>query len=444
MQPHTSDSIAIVLGGGISGLTAARALQQAGQPFVLLERCPTLGGLTRTVEVGDYCFDYTGHFLHLSRYRTPANIPYAGLCDDDWASVARRSCCLVAGRFITAPIQYHLGELPPDLLAACVSSYEQRPAVSTAHASFRDYLVSGFGQMLADQVLIPQNEKTMAVDMDRLSRDAVRRFFPAPDDRLIRAGIEGSLPADQGYNALFWYPRQGGIGKLVHGLAQGVGPHTVYEGAVALDLERRTLRTSGGRTFRWNQLFSSIPLNDLCAISNEPFLRETGRTLSHSSTISFNIGLRGPLPPELHNIHWVYVPDRSIPFYRVGFYSNIGSGTAAAGTSSMYVEVGVTPDALDDLNMVGELQAEVLDALTGLGWLDPRHVVCTAVHQIRHAYVHHTDDRNSTVARIFERLAAGGIRPIGRYGQWDYTSMEDSIDSAINAVNEALACNTAS
>ncbi|MGA9416544.1 MAG: NAD(P)-binding protein, partial [Terriglobales bacterium] len=111
---------AIVIGGGIAGLTAARTLQQQRQNFVLLERCPTLGGLTRTVEVGEFCFDYTGHFLHLSRYPTPSDIPYADLDNQDWIQVSRKSCCFVGGKLITAPIQYNLGELPPAILAECV------------------------------------------------------------------------------------------------------------------------------------------------------------------------------------------------------------------------------------------------------------------------------------------------------------------------------------
>jgi protoporphyrinogen oxidase len=69
---------AIIIRGGIAGLTAARTFHQQGRDFTLLERCPTLGGLTRTVAVGDFCFDYTGHFLHLGRFPTPADIPFAG------------------------------------------------------------------------------------------------------------------------------------------------------------------------------------------------------------------------------------------------------------------------------------------------------------------------------------------------------------------------------
>ena len=140
-------SKSIVIGGGLAGLTAARALQQRAQDFLLLERCPSLGGLTRTVEVGEFCFDYTGHFLHLSRYPTPADIPFAGQDNQDWIRVDRKSSCYVGGEFVTAPIQYNMRELPFSLRAECLESYEnRRRMLYHQNESFRDYIVNGFGE----------------------------------------------------------------------------------------------------------------------------------------------------------------------------------------------------------------------------------------------------------------------------------------------------------
>jgi protoporphyrinogen oxidase len=430
-------STAIVLGGGISGLTAARTLQQQGRDFTLLERCPTLGGLTRTVEVGEFCFDYTGHFLHLSRYPTPSDIPFADLNNQDWIQVCRRSCCFVGGKLIAAPIQYNLGELPPSMLAECVESYENRPKNGRReNASFRNYIVNGFGERLADLFLIPQNEKTMAISLDQLSDSAVRRFFPAPDESLIRKGMRIGPRENLGYNARFWYPKTGGIGHLVEGLRKGIGNCVVNQDVAAIDLNAKTLLTTTGETYRWHSLFSSIPLKDLCQITSDEESIAAARELSHSSTISFNIGLRGALRPEFRDLHWIYVPDRNIPFYRVGFYSNISNGACAPGHSAAYVEVGVSPDQADRVDLVKELQPEVLRWLERLGWIRSKDVVCIVTHIIRCAYVHHTKNRDRLVHSILERLRKRGVFPIGRYGLWDYTSMEDSMESARAAVLE--------
>jgi protoporphyrinogen oxidase len=428
----------VVLGGGISGLTAARVLQEQKREYLLLERCPTLGGLTRTVEVGEFCFDYTGHFLHLSRCASPEEIPYANLKNDDWEQITRRSCCLVGQKFITAPIQYNLAELPRDLFKQCASSYDSRPRLQENEtATFRDYVVSGFGQALSDLFLIPQNEKTMAIPLDRLSKNAVRRFFPAPDEALVLEGMNiGQKSRASGYNSIFWYPKVGGIGRLVQGLRSGLTNCALNEDVTAVNLRNKTVSTRTHGTISWDMLFSSIPLKSFCQITHDDELVDASANLSHSTTISFNIGLRGPLRPEFEGIHWIYIPDRSIPFYRVGFYSNIGTGMCSPGYSAIYVEVGLPSEELDRTNIVGDLQPKVMRSLQELGWIDSREVACTVTHVMRHAYVHHTPERDRAVEAILKRLRENCAFPIGRYGLWDYTSMEDSMESARTAVLE--------
>ena len=429
----------IVLGAGIAGLTAARAVRELGNDCLLLEQCPSLGGLTRTVEVGDFCFDYTGHFLHLSRYETPADIPYAGLNNDAWQKINRRSRCFVAGKLIDAPIQYNLGQLAPEILHECVKSYEARKSMEwSQHPSFRDFIIHGFGQYLADLFLIPQNEKTMAIPLDRLSIGAVKRFFPPPNEARVRAGIRGESATPGEYNSAFWYPKAGGIAALVRGLGAGLSNVRTNQRAVAMDLSKRMLQTSTGERFGWDYLFSSMPLKLLCQITTDPDLRAAGEELSHSSTVSFNIGLQGPLRPEFEGVHWIYVPDRSIPFYRVGFYSNISKGACTPGRSALYVEVGVPSEKIQTIDLVEDLQPKVIASLENLGWIDRHAIACVVIHVIRHAYVHHTEKRERLLEIILARLRECGVYPIGRYGLWDYTSMEDSMESARSTVREVL------
>jgi hypothetical protein len=123
----------------------------------------------------------------------------------------------------------------------------------------------------------------------------------------------------------------------------------------------------------------------------------------------------------------------AIPFYRVGFYSNIGSGTCTPGLSSIYAEVGLRPGDLDSLDLTHDLQPKVVRTLESLGWVDSRDIVCIVTHVMRH----------DAVRLILNRLKEHDVYPIGRYGLWDYTSMEDSMESARAAVCEVRECNLA-
>ncbi len=429
----------IVVGGGIAGLAAARTLQERGAAYAIMESAPTVGGLTRSIQADAFCFDYTGHLLHLQRVERPEELPCADLEGEDWCRIERKSACYVAGRLVTAPIQYNLSELPAERCREVLASFEARPAPPEgSRASFRDVVVSGFGQDLADLFLIPQNEKTMAIPLDRLSEGALKRFFPPPDETMIRNGARPGHVAPATYNTQFWYPKAGGIQALVHGLAKTLERPRLLDKATHLDLAGKSLTTASGKTWEWDTLLPSLPLNALCAMSSDPELREMAGQLSHSSTIVFNLGLETPVAEALGELQWVYVPDRAIPFYRVGVYSNICAGMCPPGHAALYVEVGVPHGALGEVDIHRDLEPRVLAALSELGWVDPGTITAKVVHVIPCAYVHHTPERERVLPRILEKLHACDVYPIGRYGQWDYTSMEDSIYSGIEAAERVL------
>lgn len=105
----------------------------------------------------------------------------------------------------------------------------------------------------------------------------------------------------------------------------------------------------------------------------------------------------------------------------------------------MYVEVGLGPgDERDPASLVA-LEARACDALFQLGWVRPESVVCRVTQFLDCAYVHLTPERDAIVAEILQRLAQAGVYPIGRYGCWDYTSMEDSILSGIDTARRVAA-----
>ncbi len=136
----------------------------------------------------------------------------------------------------------------------------------------------------------------------------------------------------------------------------------------------------------------------------------------------------------LRGIHWIYVPDRSIPFYRVGFYSNISPCTCSPGHHTLYVEVSVEPHNLKNLDIAGDLQPRVIEYLADLGWINRTAVRSVVTHVIECAYTHDKPERANQVTRIIERLEALGIYTVGRYGMWDYNGMEDSMQSSLELI----------
>jgi len=429
----------IIIGAGVSGLTAARVLQEAGYQSLVLEKAPSPGGLTRTIVVDRFCFDYTGHLLHLSEHKSPSEIPFAGLDDSDWKRIDRKAFCYIDGHLIPAPIQYNIAHLPNPYFSLFVDSYNLRPIPSDrSDMSFRDYIISGFGDYLSEIFLIPQNEKTYAIKLDDLSFRAVKRFFPAPDEDTIRKGMERKQIISSGYSSKFWYPVFGGIEILINGLKRKLNNIKLLEEIIKIDVIQKRVKTSKGNEWGWDKLISTMPLKQLCRCTNDKELIELSKKLSNSSTIVFNFGIKGRLKKELEEAHWIYVPDRTIPFYRVGFYSNISETICPKDCSSIYVEVGKNGVELDTTDISTSLQNRVIRNLEDIGWIDPGSIICSAVHIIEFAYVHFSKNYDEVVPIILKKLKSYDIFPLGRYGKWDYTSIEDCILDAISTVKTLI------
>ncbi|HOU93173.1 MAG TPA: hypothetical protein PLU22_19105, partial [Polyangiaceae bacterium] len=137
--------------------------------------------------------------------------------------------------------------------------------------------------------------------------------------------------------------------------------------------------------------------------------------------------------PARADHHWVYLPERRHPFYRVGCYSNLSPEMAPPGRSGYYVElVDRDPPALD------ALVPRVAAALRDLGFTRPTDAIAFVEPRLLEpAYVVHDRAHAATIARLHGFLAEHGVVSAGRYGEWGYSSMEDALASGRDAARRA-------
>jgi protoporphyrinogen oxidase len=136
----------------------------------------------------------------------------------------------------------------------------------------------------------------------------------------------------------------------------------------------------------------------------------------------------------------MYFPDRSLVFYRVGWYDNIVPAAAAAAPGaadrmSLYVEIGAPADATFD---VDTLRDRVLADLRRERIVTDHQLVAHHHVVLDPAYVHITQASLAETARLKAELAAHGVYSVGRYGGWTYCSIEDNLIET-RALAEALA-----
>src|ERR1039458_6133003 len=90
-----------ILGGGPAGLGTAFYAHRAGLPFLLFEKSARLGGLCRTLKLGEHSYDCGAHRFHDRDADITSDI--RAMLGDDLVAVDAPSKIYDRGRFIDFP-----------------------------------------------------------------------------------------------------------------------------------------------------------------------------------------------------------------------------------------------------------------------------------------------------------------------------------------------------
>lgn len=400
----------LIIGAGISGLTAANYLKK---DYLLIEKENEPGGYCRTIHRGDYVWDYAGHFFHFKtdefRRLFHENIP-----EQDIISQTKRTKILYKGQLVDYPFQTNIHQLEKQEFIDCLYDLFQRKE-KTEYSDFLDMLYGKFGKSIVEKFLKPYNEKLYACDLHQLDKDAMGRFFPYADIPQIIANMKREQ--DSSYNSTFLYPRNG-AGSFLDVLYRRLDSTKVRLGCTLtrVDAERKLAYTDGGEEISFEYLINTAPLNHFLAMLGTDAALELNGRLSYNKVLVFNLGFS---KKSAFKEHWIYVPDKAVNYYRIGFYDNILS----TDKLSMYVEIGYPKDAAVDTE---QQLALTLENLKRCGIVtEDNSLIASSTILMDPAYVHIRRDTEAAIAEMKQSLATSGIHTIGRYGGWTYCSMED-------------------
>jgi protoporphyrinogen oxidase len=201
-----------------------------------------------------------------------------------------------------------------------------------------------------------------------------------------------------------------------------------------LDLERRIARLTTGFTVHYDRLVSSLPLPRLVTLTRglSGALARSAKTLKATSIYNINLGIRGrqPIPYS-----WVYFPGGEFAFHRAGSVSACVQTVAPKGHASLYVEFsyrGTRPDPR-------RLGRQALEGIRKLGWIQSeRQVVSRVDLDLPGAYVIYDTQRDGIVEDLLSHYRKKRVLSVGRYGRWEYGSMESAMDQGLAAARGIL------
>jgi protoporphyrinogen oxidase len=389
----------VILGGGVTGLAAGWATGG-----LVIEAAEGPGGICASYHCGGYRFERGGgHWI----FGGDADVLQRLEACTPLTRYTRRSSVHFLDRDVTVPfpVQHHVAALGPTIADAIAGE----PRIDMPDAgTMRDWLLAQFGPTLCAEFFFPFHDAYTAGLYSEV----------APQDGYKSPGVGGP---STGYNTTFAYPAAG-LDALTRAMAARCA-HVEYGARViAIDTAARRVRCADGRAFSYDRLISTLPLHVTLALAQ---VAVTTPADPYTSVLVANVGAcRGPKCPDAH---WVYMPRTASGFHRVGFYSNVADSFLPAGASdrvALYAERtyrgGDRPASGAESAALGAAIAE----LQAIGYIGAVDVVDGSWIDVAYTW---RRPGSTWVEDGCRALHAVGIEPVGRYAQWRFQGIADSV-----------------
>lgn len=441
----------LILGAGLTGLSAAYHLGQAGRDdYLLVEAEERVGGLCRTREHDGFRFDHSIHVL-FTRDAYAAELITGNLLGGRIRRQTRQSYCYTADCYTEFPYQANTYGLPPEIVADNILGLveAQRAAGNGPPPHFEAWILRTFGQGIAQNFMLPYNRKQWAWDLKEMAYDWIADRVPVPDLREVLLGALRAPGGRYGSNSEFWYPSDGGIEALPTAFLRYIPGEKLRLGArvAGLDPEERVAALADGTRVRYDRLLSTIPLPSLVRLIGEASpadVRVAAAALKHNVVHTVDIGLRGTRLGLDRPMHWVYFPEEDVVFHRLSFPHEFSERMVPAGCCSIQAEISESlqrPRSRDSLvgeTLAGLVRIGLLEAGEARAAAEGGRVLWSSVASLDPAYVIYDLDHRRNVAAVKAYLTERRIDSGGRFGDWEYLNMDAAILRGRDAAERCL------
>ena len=412
-----------ILGAGIAGLTAVRALKRRGLPVIVFEAGKSIGGLASSFRDEDgFSHDVGAHFVS---NRLAGLLGAADICQP---LKHYGEAVSVQGKSFAYP--FGLMRSPRFSLDAIKERFREREVHTAA-----DWYRKKFGAALAEEVAIPLTEAWSGAPAEHLSPSVGQKFGPRilKSLYLSAAGIATRRAVCNGYsherpeNAGVYhvYPK-GGVARLLEPTANEVsreirlgspvtGILTENERVVAVEIDGKEIEVSAA--------ISTAPVHVLPKLVKGTQRLDALARFRYRAMIFVNLHLngRGLLPDTM-----LWVPDRSQPFFRLTETPISVPELAPEGKTTITADIGCQVG--DQLwTMPEEALAKL--CLEGLTRIYPQaradFIKVGGIVRTPVAYPVYLQEYETMRQEFSRSTGVAGLYSVGRNGEFAHILMED-------------------
>lgn len=352
------------------------------------------------------------------------------------------------GAWLPHPPQSNLYAVPEPLRTACLNDFLKTRAASTqaqTPAHYGEWLKLAFGPTFADTFPAAYTRKYWTAAPPQLTTDWVGNRIFYPDIETVKHGYHQPAAAATHYIKTVRYPTQGGYIAFAKTLLAGANIHLQHQVA-RIDLPRRIIFFSNGKTHQYERLISTLPLPELVRLAQAPAdILEAANQLACTSLLLVNVTANHPtkLP-----YHWLYVYDEDKFSTRINCTELLSPNNAPSGKTGVQVEVYASPYKPFPATHA-DIANKVVAELQTMGLIDepksvhtqsiphanilfdhPRRAAQNAILTWLESYGLEREAEDLEPMTEWERvpsLKPGIITLAGRFGQWKYYWSDDCV-----------------
>lgn len=460
-QKKNTKSHVVILGAGLTGLSAAWKLSGQGYQVTVIDRNPFIGGLATTFKRDGYIFDYGPHRLHTRNDDLVDEV--ADLLEGALDRRSRTTHFYFDNRYFQYPLKAEniFSVMDFTQVLKCAGSYlnaaARRRLFPVKDENFETWCKSRFGAELYNYFFGPYTEKVWGVPPTQLSvrwaaqRIAVESLWDAfvrlfNEQRRFRNPYEYTHSP---YVSEFFYPMDG-IGRICERLqeeTEKAGGRIMLGTSVEKVLTGEDGRAAGvviktgdqASEVKGDFVISTLPVNDLVRMLDPACpadVADAAAKMRFRATKFLFVMLN---QHKVTTDHWIYFADKSVLFNRISEMRNFTPMSAPWNRTSLTLEISCDEgDELWDQTADWLYDHSIAD-LEAAGLTDRSRVEGYWTERASTTYPIYLKDFDVNLVKTKKHLA--GIENLitcGRQGLFTYVNMDHAMMMGFEAAEGVI------
>jgi protoporphyrinogen oxidase len=418
-----------IIGAGPSGLAMALFLKNK---TTVLEKENHPGGHASSFAEHGYTFDYGPHIM-FSKNKEILDFMIASL-GKNVHKCKRNNKISYKGRLIKYPFENDLHSLPLKDNFDCLNSFLFNPFKKKYKnpKNLEEWLLAKFGRGICEKYLFPYNRKIWNIPVKNLSMIWSERIPNPPVEDIIKSAIgfetEGYL-----HQLYYYYPIRGGYQAISEGWAKKIKPIYNFEVKKIEKTKRESFLVSNGKeTFEFEQLISTIPIQELIKILSIKIPSEVKKAVDGlivNPMYLVSLGIKGE---DKDKFTAVYFPEEDFLPNRISFPKTFSPNNAPVDHYSIQADITCSADSNTWKKNDKAILDHVKDGLKKKSILaKDAKTVYENVRRRKYSYVVYDKDYEKNVKIIREWFPSQGIHLVGRFSYFEYVNVDGVVATAL-------------